>query len=393
MEHALLIMRILYDYQIFTFQRYGGISNCFYEIIRRISTSQQVVLGLKWCRCLQAHRLGLMGRGLDSVFHRLEGAGRHVQPCFVRAARYTFLALNIVAFLPLLIRQRFDLLHLTDNVSVWWLGLLRRPFVCTVHDMIPELFYKRTPKVCRYLRKRHKIVERATRVITVSENTKTDAVRIWGLSPDKVDVVHHGASVVPSERGRSRWAAFAPYILYVGGRDEYKDFIWFLHAVSPLLRERKNLQLLCTGNPFTLKEREKIARLGVSDRCWVHFFEDDELFSVYHEAKVFVYPSRYEGFGIPILDAFAAGCPVVLSRASCFPEVADDAAAYFELNHEEDLRRTVAQVLDDLPYRDELIRRGKERVQAFTWDNAAAQTVEVYRRALAAQDARRGGNR
>lgn len=371
-------MRILYDYQDLTFQRYGGIATYFCSIIPRIAKTETVILGLKWTRCIQAYGWdGLYGGKIGEQIERIIAGFRHGRYLASTLWRHTVLLINVCYFLRLLLRQRFDVVHVTLDVRPWWIPILRRPFVLTVHDLIPKMFFERTSHVCHYLQRRKELAHKASRLIAVSQNTKNDAVRIWGVSPEKIDVVYHGPTVQPGREGR--WASFGPYILYVGGRGLYKNFIWFLKAIAPVLREHKGMKLVCTGSPFTTAERKVMGMLGIADFCVDCYVPDDEMYSLYHHAQVFVYPSKYEGFGIPILDAFTAGCPVVLSRASCFPEVAGNAAVYFALDDETGFRQAVLGIISTKVLRAECIERGLRRVLDFSWDKAARQTITSYR--------------
>ena len=121
-------------------------------------------------------------------------------------------------------------------------------------------------------------------------------------------------------------------------------------------------------------------RLGISDKVFQRFIEDGQLPSLFRNALTFVYPSLYEGFGLPILDAFCAGCPVILSNCSCFPEVGGDAALYFDEGDAETLRNHVRALLKDDSMRKTLIERGYARAELFTWEKCAEKTAEVYRR-------------
>jgi glycosyltransferase involved in cell wall biosynthesis len=122
-----------------------------------------------------------------------------------------------------------------------------------------------------------------------------------------------------------------------------------------------------------------IERIGLTDRVVQHSVSDRELAACYAHAVAFVFPSLYEGFGIPILEAFGCGCPAIVADASCFPEIAGDAARYFDPKDRESLRAAVAEIIDKPVVADELRRKGRERARAFTWEATAQKTIAVYR--------------
>ena len=149
-----------------------------------------------------------------------------------------------------------------------------------------------------------------------------------------------------------------------------------------LATEDKKLYLICTGKPWKKQERERIEKSGLSKRV-LHFQANDlELGQLFRQAHLFVYPSLYEGFGIPILEAFLNECPVALSRSSCFPEVAANAGKYFDPENEESIYEALLNLLKDEDLRQNLISAGKDRIQYFTWKETARKTFLTYQKAL-----------
>jgi glycosyltransferase involved in cell wall biosynthesis len=150
--------------------------------------------------------------------------------------------------------------------------------------------------------------------------------------------------------------------------------------LANLLRSEKELQLICVGgSAFDEHERAQFSALGLTDK--IHYrivSSDEELANVYHQASCFIFPSQYEGFGIPVLEAFACNCPAVLNRASSLPEVGGNAAVYFEENKPETLEAAVRSILEDSEYRKNLVSKGAERAKQFTWEHSAAKHLAVY---------------
>lgn len=271
----------------------------------------------------------------------------------------------------------FDILHVTHPHPVkntWRSVVGQKPIVATIHDLIPEILQGNL----RVAACRRQLLNDATRVIAVSENTKRDIMRIYGTNESKISVIYHGniqeSSVITERLKDIPW----PYILYVGKRDGYKNFTFFIEAIAPLLRQSE-LGLFCTGTGFNEQERAMLDRLEIGDKVMQRFVADSVMPSLFANAVVFVYPSLYEGFGIPILDAFSVGCPVILSDCSCFPEVAGDAALYFSPTDGIALRNNIVNVMNDGTLRNVLVEKGLRRSRMFSWWKCAKETATFYR--------------
>ena len=271
----------------------------------------------------------------------------------------------------------FDIFHLTDahpRTGTWEPMVGKRPVVATVFDLIPEIFHIKRETY----RFRRKLIRDATHFIAISETTKRDMMRIYGVPEEKISVIHLGylkqQENVPIDPPMP-----LPYILFVGRREGYKNFKFFVEAIASLLKTT-DLKLFCTGAPFDVAEMALFKRLGIADKVQQRFIEDEQMPSLFRNALAFVYPSLYEGFGIPILDAFSAGCPVILSNCSCFPEVGGDAALYFNEGDAETLRTHILNLMKDKTLRETLIEKGLKRAELFTWEKCAERTADVYRK-------------
>ena len=171
-------------------------------------------------------------------------------------------------------------------------------------------------------------------------------------------------------------------LLFVGSRFGYKNFDGFANAVVPLLNQDKDLHVHCAGGGrFAYEEHRFLQRLGVRSRFTQSDPTDEQLITLYKTARAFVAPSRYEGFGIPIIEAFSCGCPCATSDSSCFPEIAGEAAVYFDPDSPESMAEALRKILYDDIFRGSLIARGFERAKAFSWEKTAMQTVAVYAKA------------
>jgi glycosyltransferase involved in cell wall biosynthesis len=288
-----------------------------------------------------------------------------------------------------------NLLHSLDHVAPAW-GPWRS--VVTLHDLAFLLYpATHTPASRAYYAATGESVRRAERVIAVSQRTASDAVRLLGVDPSRIRVVHEAAAPGYSPRPRDGLPLLAgrfgfdpdprrPYVLFVGTLEPRKNVTLLIEAFAEL-RRHIDAQLLIVGARGWLDEPifAAHARSGVGNAArFLGSLGEEDLAVLYSHAGVFVLPSLYEGFGLPVLEAMACGAPVVCSNAGPLPEVAGDAALLLK---PEDARAWAATMLDVLTSSAdsaELRRRGIARAKTFSWDVAARATREVYHEALLA---------
>jgi glycosyltransferase involved in cell wall biosynthesis len=278
-------------------------------------------------------------------------------------------------------QQSYDVFHPTYFKDYFLPFLGKKPFVITHHDLIPEKFSTQYAGLDGFDKdQKKKILDKASKIIAVSENTKQDILDIFNISSEKVEVIYHS----------THFATFQPnpnikistpkrYLLYVGNRYNYKNFDVYIEAIAPILQKQDDLYLICAGNgKFTLAEQQLFANLKIENQILHHQIDnDDVLYQLYKNAIAFVYPSLYEGFGIPVIEAFACDCPVILSDRSCFPEVGQDAALYFNPNSSEDICKKIEQLV----YSDDLIESlrlaGAQQLLKFNGVDCAKKTLLV----------------
>jgi glycosyltransferase involved in cell wall biosynthesis len=373
-------LTVHFDHQVFSFQRYGGISRYFVEIARRMSRTGGV-------GCQMSVRYS------DNEYLRSWGQIR-VQPSLSvpgLGSRGKFLATylaNGIRSRRALGRGDFDVFHPTFYDDYFLRRLGNRPFVVTVHDMIPERLPELFPRKTLYQRKvtgrwvdnKARLVRSAARVIAITEHTKADLVSIYGLSPDQIDVIWQAGSISCAAPSKSGSSAPARYLLFVGARGGYKNFVPCVEALCPALRADRRLSLRCVGGgPLSALEQDAIANLGIGPQVVQLDVDDAALAVLYAGAEALVFPSLYEGFGIPIVEAMTCGCPCIVSDSRCFREVAADAVEYFDPHDRESMAAAVDRVLRDRDRRVDLIGRGHDRSRMFSWDRTADQTLAVYR--------------
>lgn len=384
-------MKILYDNSAYDMQTHGGVSRCMWELCSHMTNDVDYQIGVIETDNVYLQENGFPQRGTlyRNFISRKNFIGKRVLYKFYYNAVYNeckkidcWPQINRLYSIQLLKKGNYDVFHPTffDDYFLKYIG--KKPFVLTLHDMIPELYPQYYRRDDPQILLKQTLVPKATHIIAVSEQTKMDAMRILNIAEDRISVIYHGVNekaYIPYKNPQYDF----PYILYVGERHLYKNFTQLLLAALPVLKKYKDLRIVCTGKPFSSEERFFFEALGIAHRLQ-HIFVKDEcsLLDLYHNAITFVYPSEYEGFGIPILESYKAGCPVMLSRASCFPEIARDAAIYFKINKDES---DFAEKFEELytlstNERMNLIEKQYERLKDFSWTKSAKHLVDIYKK-------------
>lgn len=349
-------LRVYFDYQAFIHQSFGGVSRYYAEIIARLPQyGIEPIVGIRYSNNTHLKALGLNTRPAPN-----RKIAKRLNRYYCRREIH---------------EGQFDLIHATYfDPYVLKANKHHKPLVITIHDMIDEIMGEGH----HMPRRKAILADKATHIITVSEHTKQDVIRILKISEKHISVVYHGNSIVPV---KPEHIPELPerYILYIGGRQrKYKNFDLFLRAMQPIV-QKEGLDLVCVGSPFSKDELTRIKSMGLEHNIHSYFAEEDQLYTIYHNASCFVFPSCYEGFGLPILEAWFSECPLILSRSSCFPEIAGNGAAYFEENNAADLTRQTLKVLQSSEMRKQLISEGKTRLDSFSWNKAAEVTAKIYR--------------
>lgn len=362
-------MRIIYDHQIFDSQKYGGISRYFFELARHLAGSEGVDLRVISPFFINEYLLSA----------RVSVAGVHVPQ--IRRTGRIWRELNQWLAPRMMRRFRPDLIHETYYSPVK-VAPSKAKVVITVHDMIHEIFPECFPGRDDTRIKKAVAVRRADHVICVSENTRQDLVRFLEVDPAKTSVVHHGYELQSLPTGLRRCEA--SYILYVGSRSGYKNFDRLLQAYAAYSSIHEEFQLVTFGGgALTRHERSRIQELGGGRWQVRHFSGGDEVLAdLYESAHVLVYPSLYEGFGIPPLEAMSVGCPVLCSDRSSLPEIVGDAAGFFDPESVDSIVAELNRVLFDSVYRQALIKKGRLQCTKFSWQGCAQKTLDVYRRVI-----------
>jgi glycosyltransferase involved in cell wall biosynthesis len=367
------MLNAVYDHQIFALQKHGGISRYFTEIAERIPG----------CAPIATHVIAPL-----YINEYLESSSAKTSGAFVRwrfrGAPRIQTAINRLLIAPMTRIAQPDLLHWTYYSPANFERGSRT--VLTVYDMIHELFPGAFHPDDPTSRNKRRCVQRADHVVCISESTKRDLVRLFDTSPSKITVTPLACSPRfmcgpgPRESGFAR-----PYILYVGHRSGYKGYESALRAYAASARLQNEFDFVCFGGfEFGPDEITLQKSLGLrSDAVRRLFGNDPDLARAYQHAHVFIYPSLYEGFGIPPLEAMASGCPVACSDTSSIPEVVGEAAELFDPSSIDAIRAALERVCFDRSRRARLVETGLRRAALFSWDRCAQETAAVYQKVVA----------
>ena len=390
-------MKILFDYQCFNIQNFGGVSRYFSELLNNFERDEEMdwelpisytnndylknILAVK--ENLLPVKPDLFDEILSNVNFKGQGALSRLKRRFFSAGDIRALETNKKNSIEKLKEGNFDIFHPTyyDGYFLDYIG--SKPYVLTIYDLIHQIFPEIYMDVT--VDKNKEIIRRADKIIAISESTKRDLVAIYGIEESKVEVTYLANSLVSNISGKSSaFEARLPtkYFLFVGLRGGYKNFFFFAQAFAIVAQADRSLSLVCTGPPMQKKELHFLKKLGIEDRV-VHFYVDDiELGYLYKKAIALVFPSMYEGFGIPVLEAFSCSCPVLVSNTSSLSEIGEDAVIYFEPKNIALLIRALDDILHKQGERERLIFKGHQQLQKFSWSKNAKETKAIYKRVL-----------
>lgn len=298
---------------------------------------------------------------------------------------------------PLVLRKaKLDLIHYTNfNSPIFWREI---PSVVTIHDLTLWWFAGRTQKrwwqKLAYRAAIQGACKNAKAIIAITETTKRDIIQLLKIDPNKIAVIYEAVAdrykpinnTGDIEELKRKFNISRPYLLYVGQWRQHKNIIRLIRAFYLLRRQYKiDYQLVLAGK-IDQKAPEVLAtiqKLGLkSEVILTGYIPDNDLPYLYNGADLFVFPSLYEGFGLPPLEAMACGTPVVASNASCMPEVLGEAVEYFDPLSVESMAQVIAKVVKSYSLRQELKTLGLRQVKKYSFDQMAEQTLAVYQQVL-----------
>ncbi|MEI8389690.1 MAG: glycosyltransferase family 1 protein [bacterium] len=372
-------MKILYDPQIFNLQIFGGISLYYKKLLEEFYKETDINFKLpliysdnKYLKNLQfINAFSLNGRNIP----------------FKKQSIKLLNAINRNKTIKELIDQDFDIYHPTYFDDYFLNYIKNKPYILTVHDMTNEVlpeYFVFDKKADETIKIKNRLIEKANRIIAISENTKNDIIKFCEIDEDKIDVIYHGLPFESLEKQMKKYDLPERYILFVGQRSKYKNFINYLLSISNILNEDESLYLVSAGgNPFTEEEKDLIDSLKLTNKIiYKPIDKEESLITFYKNALCFVFPSLYEGFGFPILEAFQCDCPLLSSNTSSFPEIAQNAAIYIDPYSNESMEEGTKKLIYNETLRQELIIRGREQLKRFSWKETAELTKQSYIKVL-----------
>ena len=369
-------MKIIFDHQIFSWQQYGGVSRYIYELAQGLTSE---------CRQYVAIVAPFyINQYLKQAPKLLNVLGMPIKQ--IRRTGRIFRAINWAMAWPIIRYLQPDIVHET-YYSASSLAPKGTKIILTVYDMIHERFSDQMPISDPSISgKKALAVARADHIICISEQTRQDLIELLGVNPAKTSVVYLGFSLTSQPVTPQKIdSPLRPFLLYVGVRGGYKNFVGLLQAYAASAKLKSDFDLICFGGgAFTNKEISMFQELDLAVNAVRQVSGSDAVLAGYYQAaSAFVYPSLYEGFGIPPLEAMSFNCPVACSNVSSIPEVVGNAGLMFNPNDTQSIKLAIEQVVGDSVLREVLVARGQERIKQFSWERCAQETLDVYRKTLA----------
>ena len=380
-------MKILYDHQAFTYQKWGGVSKSFCELIthRPMGMNYEIsVVESDNVHLRESHLVDYIlpvSRDLASFHSKHSFLGREKIYNFLGELGFMHTAevANKHNSISVIKKGDYDVFHPTFFDNYFLPYLHGKPFVLTVHDLMPELFgwYSKDPQIVN----KPELCEEASAIIAVSENTKKDLCRIYKVPENKVHVIYHGFPEELKPISKDNRVVENPYFLYVGRRDGYKNWQQTIKDFAEFHRNHPEVMMICTGAAFSEQETQLLRELHIDNVVRAIFASDIQMANLYANSIAFIFPSLYEGFGMPILESFAYGCPTLLNNKSCFPEIGGDAAIYFD---SEQGKSNLLQKMEDAysmtsAEREDIKAKGIQRLKKFSWSKSSEMLFNIYK--------------
>jgi glycosyltransferase involved in cell wall biosynthesis len=361
-------MKIIVDGTIYGIQRYGGINRVFNEILPRICYFDKNIR-IRLIYPFSRNRL-ILPKYKNIALCGVPVLGRKSS----QSIAHTF---NKISYSLL---SKIYFAGFKDAIwhSTWYslpAKYIKGPYIVTVYDMInekyPELVVKNNNEI---LYKKKQSILSAAAIICISQVTANDLVFHYKISEKKISVIPLAANKMLFQK-RTGSRIRKDYLLYIGARTGYKSFEWFINAFSSF-KNKGNLTIKVVGLPLTYQEKKLIISLNLENRISIITDANDEsLAKLYAEASAFIYPSIYEGFGIPLLEAMASSCPAVVSDIEIFREIGGNNPFYFSPRNTESFHNALSSALS----RNIDTSSGYERAKQFTWELAAKKTLQLYK--------------
>ena len=371
-------MKILFDHQMFHRQNHGGITRYFTELIKGLTKIENIEIQLSIGETNNNYVKELSN--IVCFNPELSTRKKHIflSDLFLKKCNSDDIVNQTIGLIQ---KGDFDIFHPTfyDHYFLEHIG--NKKYVLTVHDLImqkyPEFFieYEIPDKSTR-------ILEGASHIITISETTKRDLLNYFRLDEKKISVIYHGCPKKTDNKASKFKKLNYEYLLFIGDRRGYKNFYSFLLSIKDTLILNENLKIVCVGSPFANFEIKYFESLFIKNKIFNLTPDDEELQVLYENAVALVYPSIDEGFGLPILEAFVNGCPILCSDIEVFHEIANDSVIYFDPKSIKSINDAFYRIYNSKKEKQDLIEKGYKRSKAFDWSKCASLTEEVYKKVV-----------
>jgi glycosyltransferase involved in cell wall biosynthesis len=356
-------MKILYDHQIFSWQKHGGISRYFVELFHRLPKYEAVII-TSVLFTENEHFVNIKYHKILKIIEKI--IGPFLKPFVAK----TYTLLNIMF-------RNYDVYHPTQH-DYSYIRYCKKPYVVTVYDMTAEIFpqyFVGSKKSDLKL-----ICEKANHIIAISETTKNDIVKLFCIAPERISTIYLAGSINKQVSCSKNQVCLSKQLLFVGYRSHYKNFAIVLQLLRYLIGKKHQLSLLCVGgNGFNSDELSLIKQLNLKEVVNQKQLSENGLAAAYQNSLALIYPSFYEGFGLPIIEAMSFQCPLIVSDIPVFREIARNAALFFDPHNPKEAAEKVEEVLIDHQLRKRLVNLGKMRAADFSWEKTAQETAKIYR--------------
>jgi glycosyltransferase involved in cell wall biosynthesis len=361
-------LKIAYDYKIFWSQRYGGISryfsNLFFNFHLKNIDFKIFAPFYKNHYIKNLNHSNLNGKHLNYV---------------IPYTSFIIKKFTEVYGFHLMRKWKPDIIHYTYYYNK--LKKTDKPTIITVYDLIHE---KNSISNNKPFFPKKNMIELADHIICISEKTRKDLIEIYGVQEKKTSVIYLGSEHAEIQKTTKNMNLDKPYILFVGSREKYKNFNFFIKSYAESNKLLNNFDIVLFGGGNLNKEEKKfITKNKINENSIKYIFGDDELLmQLYQNAGVFVFPSLDEGFGIPVVEALKNKCPVICSDIEIFREIGGDYVKYFNIHHTESLTKAIEDIMFSIEEKNLFKEKGYTNSKKFSWKKCADETLLVYKNFL-----------
>jgi glycosyltransferase involved in cell wall biosynthesis len=359
-------MKVLYDHEIFWMQKTGGISRYFSCLIEELIKKSNInpIVSAPFFRNVYL-------RNINKEY--LKGFYLENKPAFCGNLINYY---NNFKTLKNISKEKPDIIHLTYYSN--YLINNNKDYVLTVYDLFHETFNNNNK-----FRPKTLALQNAKHIICISQKTKKDLINLYGVDETKISVIYLGGDHILTNNIELN-KNLEPFLLYVGSRArKYKGFNFFLESFAKSIKLKKDLKLVIFGDEVVSKQEYNLIKNNkLEDRIVFDSGDDAKLLSYYKNARAFVFPSTFEGFGLPLVEAMHSGCPVICNSIEVFKEIGSDSVEFFDYNNSDSLINSIEKVVYDSAYSSDLIKKGLNRAKKITWRHCSQLTENVYKHIL-----------